>query len=148
MPGRSKSQRRADAVRRLENDADVWISTASLSGVPHLVPLSLSWDGEQLLVATPSNTPTAQNAASTGRARAALDSSSDVVVMDCSVKVIDITQFDQGTIDAFVARVGWDPRNDPGDWVLLVLTPGRIQSWQGVGEMDNRTLMRDGIWID
>jgi len=68
--------------------------------------------------------------------------------MDCSVKVIDITQFDQGTIDAFVARVGWDPRNDPGDWVLLVLTPGRIQSWQGVGEMDNRTLMRDGIWID
>lgn len=59
---RSAAQRRADAERRLENDANVWIATSSNDGTPHLVPVSLGWDGTQILVATPSATPTARNA--------------------------------------------------------------------------------------
>ncbi len=99
-------------------------------------------------MATPTNTPTARNAAATGRARAALDSSSDVVIIDGNVEVIAISQADQGTVDAYVTRVGWDPRKESGDWALLVLSPVRIQSWQGIGETDNRTIMRDGLWTD
>jgi hypothetical protein len=34
-------------------DVDVWVASASADGAPYLVPLSLDWDGEALLVATP-----------------------------------------------------------------------------------------------
>src|SRR5262245_59614494 len=53
MPGRTRAERRADALRRLETDENVWVSTAGVDGSPHLVPLSLAWDGSRILVATP-----------------------------------------------------------------------------------------------
>jgi len=79
---RTIAERIAETRQRLNNDENVWIATASLGGVPHLVPLSLAWDGEAILVATRTNTPTVRNALASGRVRATLDSAADVVLPD------------------------------------------------------------------
>jgi hypothetical protein len=50
---RSRPQRRRDTEHRLTHDIDVWVASASADGAPYLVPLSFDWDGEALLVATP-----------------------------------------------------------------------------------------------
>jgi AraC-like DNA-binding protein len=49
--------RRVDTLARLESDADV--SVAASAGRPHLVPLSLAWDGAHVILATPAASPTA-----------------------------------------------------------------------------------------
>ena len=67
MTDRSTGERAALARMRLESEANVWIASASAAGIPHLVPLSLAWIDEHIVVATPSDTPTARNAAANGR---------------------------------------------------------------------------------
>jgi hypothetical protein len=148
MAPRTAMQRRTDAVRRLETDPNIWIATASADGSPHLVPLSLSWDGTQIVVTTPSSMPTAVNAAASGQVRAALDSTADVVMIDATVEVFELGAVDDAVIQAYIARVGWDPRVESGAWSMLVLTPFRVQSFNGIGESVGRTIMRAGVWVD
>ena len=62
---RSRAQRRRDTEHRLTNDIDVWVASASADGAPYLVPLCFDWDGEALLVATPTDSPTGRNPAVT-----------------------------------------------------------------------------------
>jgi hypothetical protein len=57
---RSRPQRRRDTEHRLSHDIHVWVASASAVGAPYLVPLSFDWDGEALLVATPTNSPLLQ----------------------------------------------------------------------------------------
>jgi len=56
---RSRAQRRRDTEHRLTHDIDVWVASASADGAPYLVPLSFDWEGEALLVATPTDSPPA-----------------------------------------------------------------------------------------
>ena len=146
MTVRSRAERIADARRRLAFDPNVWIATASPDGVPHVVPLSLAWIDEAIVVTTPTDTPTVRNALATGRARACLDSASDVVVIDGAITGVDLQAARAELLDAYVERVGWDPRDDADAWTLLTLAPRRVQAWNGVAEMSGRTLMRDGVW--
>ena len=146
MPSRSSQQRQTDAVGRLASDPNVWIATASPLGIPHLVPLSLAWIDDRIVVSTPTDTPTVRNAVATGRVRAALDSAADVVVIDCEVREISLAEADAELLATYVARVGWDPRQEPGEWSLLLLTPMRVQAWNGVPEIEQRTIMKRGIW--
>ena len=145
---RTHSQRRADAIRRLESEPNVWIATASAGGVPHLVPLSLAWDGTRILVATPTSTPTARNAAEAGVVRASLDDADDVVLIDATVEVVDFAAADRALIDVYVQRVGWNPADESGDWSLLVVAPTTIRSWNGIDETTGRVIMKRGDWLD
>jgi Pyridoxamine 5'-phosphate oxidase len=129
-------------------DADVWIATASDEGIPHLVPLSLAWIDDRIVVATPSDTATARNAAATGRARAVLASTDDVVILDCDAEVLALDGADPSTMERYAARVGWDPRQESGDWAVLVLSIRRAQAWNSPAEIDGRTIVRDGRWLD
>ena len=43
----------------------MWVISASPEGVPHLVPLSFDWDGEAVLVATPTDSVTGRDLAAT-----------------------------------------------------------------------------------
>lgn len=135
-----------DAIRRLGTEPNVWVATASTAGVPHLIPLSLAWVGDAVVVATPTDSPTVRNAVASGVARATLDSADDVVIIDAEVRVEDIDRAELSTVEAYVGHVGWDPRNNPGSWSLLTLTPRRVQAWNGVDEIKGRTIMRDGVW--
>jgi Pyridoxamine 5'-phosphate oxidase len=146
MPGRARPQRREDAIHRLETDLNVWVATSSADAQPHLVPLSLTWDGTRIILATPTDTLTVKNLAANGSARLALDSTVDVVIIDAAAEVLDLSAADGAMVHGYVERVGWDPRLERGEWSLLVLAPTRIQAWQSVGEIERRTLMLDGVW--
>src|SRR5918999_1651103 len=69
---RSRAQRRRDTEHRLTHDIDVWVASASGDGAPYLVPLSFDWDGEALLLATPTDSPTGRNLAATRTVRLGL----------------------------------------------------------------------------
>src|SRR5580704_10958743 len=84
---RTVSERRADTVGRLEHDADGWAATAN-AGRPHLVPLSLAWDGARVILATPADSPTARNAAASGDISLALGTSRDVTIIQAAVEVV------------------------------------------------------------
>lgn len=148
VSNRTAAERIKSAKRRLGEDDNVWIATASMNGEPHLVPLSLAWDGEAILVATPANTPTACNAAASGHVRATLDSTVDVVLLLTDAVVTSFSQVSEKEAAIYVNRVGWDPRDEPGEWSLLRLTPSRVQAWNSVNEIDGRTIMRDGVWVE
>ena len=75
---RSRAERRRDTEHRLANDIDLWLASASADGAPYLVPLSFDWDGEALLVATPTDSPTGRNLAATRTVRLALGHTRDV----------------------------------------------------------------------
>jgi hypothetical protein len=49
---------------------------------PYLVPLSFDWDGEALLVATPTDSPTGRNLAATRAVRLGLGHTRDVSMVE------------------------------------------------------------------
>jgi Pyridoxamine 5'-phosphate oxidase len=148
MPIRTVAERAAHARSRLLSDHSVWIATGAEDGIPHLVPLSLAWLNGTIVVATPSTTPTARNASNSGRARAALDSTDDVVIFDADVETYSFDDAPASLVNGYIERVGWDPRDNPGTWSLLVLRPRTGHVWNGPAEVDGRTIIGDGHWLD
>jgi len=146
-PARSTAERSSHARARLEADSNVWVATASSDGTPHLVPLSLAWIDDQIVVATAADTPTGRNVIESGKARAALDSADDVVIIDADARVVLFADAEPSMVERYVERVGWDPSNEPGQWALLVLTPTRGQAWIGPAEIAGRTFIRNGTWL-
>jgi hypothetical protein len=142
---RSTSERKADTIARLEGDADVWVATAN-AGRPHLVPLSLAWDGIHVVLATPANSPTARNAATSGDIRLALGTSRDVTIIEAAVEVVPCGQAGVPIAEGYAARTGWDPRGEEVDHVYLIATPRTARAWQNLPELPDRTIMRNGRW--
>lgn len=147
MEPRDTTQRVADAKQRLASEANVWIATSSAAGEPHLVALSLWWDGSSVLATTPAANPVARNIAETGMARASLPDAEDVVTMKGSASIRSLGELEDERSAAMVRALGWDPREERGDWVLVTLTPDRIWSWNGLHEDSGRTIMRHGSWL-
>jgi Pyridoxamine 5'-phosphate oxidase len=143
---RSLAQRRRDTQHRLAHDVDVWVASASPDGAPYLVPLSFDWDGEALLVATPTNSPTGRNLATTGAVRLALGHTRDVSMIEGTVEVVAIDALPQDQGDRFAARSGFDPR-PLASYSWFRISPRRIQAWREENELADRELMRDGRWL-
>jgi hypothetical protein len=144
---RSRAQRRHDTEHRLTHDVDVWVASASANGAPYLVPLSFDWDGEALLLATPTNSPTGRNLAATRTVRLGLGHTRDVSMVEGEVEVIEIGALPQERGDRFAARAGFDPRALATPYRWFRITPRRIQAWREVNELPDRELMRDGRWL-
>jgi hypothetical protein len=141
---RSRAERRRDVERRLANDVDVWVASASADGGPYLVPLSFDWDGEALLVATPADSPTGRNLAATRTVRLALGHTRDVCMIDGEVEVLGIDALPRERGDRFAERTGFDPRALGGRYRWFRITPRRVQAWREENELSGRELMRDG----
>jgi hypothetical protein len=148
-PPRSRAQRRADVLAKLElPSADVWVATSSAEGVAHLVPLSYAWDGYRVILAAVRTSPTIRNLAATGRARLGFGPTRDVVVIDATLeRQLDVGAAPVATSDAYAAQAGWDPRLEPEPYAFAFLVPRRIQAWREANELDGRLLMRDGRWL-
>lgn len=101
---RSRAQRRRDTEHRLTHDKDVWVASASADGAPYLVPLSFDWDGEALLVATPTDSPTGRNLAATWAVRLGLGHTRDVSMIEGEVEVLEIDALPQQRGDRFAAH--------------------------------------------
>jgi xanthine dehydrogenase iron-sulfur cluster and FAD-binding subunit A len=143
---RSLAERRADVLHRLETDRDAWVATASRDGRPHLVPLSLAWDGQRVICATPTDSVTARNARATGRVRLALGDTRDVVVIDATAELQDVRAGDEVLGELFAERNDWDPRKSASEDVWLLMMPERIQAWRSEAELEGRTIMKNGAW--
>ena len=144
---RDPETRKADALAMLATPAmDVWVATASPSGVPHLVPVSLAWIDERAVIAVESGSITERNATASGTARLAVGPTRDVVMIDATLESTVDVGADGPLGAAYVAQADWDPRLSAG-YVFLVLRPIRVQAWREANEIAGRTLMRDGTWL-
>ncbi|MFC4856368.1 pyridoxamine 5'-phosphate oxidase family protein [Actinophytocola glycyrrhizae] len=139
---RTRDQRRADTLRRLENDVDAWVATAS-GDVPYLVPLSFHWDGEALYLSTLETNPTARNLAANGRVRLSLGETRDVVLVEGTATEVAPSP---SVVTAFAARTGFDPSR-LARYPYFRVVPTVIQAWREVNEIKDRDVMRDGEWI-
>jgi hypothetical protein len=144
---RDRETRKADTLAMLATPAiDAWVATASAAGAPHLVPLSLAWVDERVVIAVEESSLSARNLAASGLTRLGLGPSRDVVMLDAVLeKVVDVGA-DDALGAAYVAQADWDPRRASG-YVFLVLRPVRVQAWREENEIAGRTLMRDGTWL-
>lgn len=141
---RSLEQRKADTLARLTSPVlDGWVATDG----PNLVPLTLGWFGERLVVATDRTNPTARALIATGRARVGLGPTRDVVMIDAELDRWFPATESPELADAYAARSDWDPRTAGPSYVFLLLRPTRIQAWREANEIPGRTLMRDGTWL-
>ena len=146
-PPRSPAERRRDTEHRLNHDVDVWVATASVDGGPYLVPLSFDWDGDALLLATPTNSPTGRNLAATRSVRLGLGHTRDVAVIDGQVEIFEIDALPRERGDRFAERTGFDPRLEANRYRWFRILPRRIQAWRESNELAERDLMRDGRWL-
>jgi hypothetical protein len=144
---RSRAQRRRDTERRLDHDVDVWVASASAGGAPYLVPLSFDWDGEALLLATPTDSPTGRNLAATRAVRLGLGHPRDVSMIEGEVEVLEIDALPGERGDRFAARTGFDPRTLATPYRWFRVAPRRVQAWREVDELPDRELMREGRWL-
>jgi Pyridoxamine 5'-phosphate oxidase len=144
---RDTPTRKADVLAALEQQADVWLSTADQAGRPHLIPVSAWWDGTHLVIATVGASRTARNMKRNRGVRMAGGSPSDAITIDADVvdsrAVEDSTELAGG----FAAAVGWDPRQVGKGWVFFRLLPTRIQAYRGYDELEGRDVMRDSRWL-
>ena len=145
---RDRETRRADTLALLATPAiDVWVATASADGAPHLVPVSLAWVDERVVIAVEGSSVTARNLVASEVARLAVGPTRDVVMIDAVLeRAVDVAD-GAALAAAYVDQADWDPRRSTG-YVFLVLRPVRVQAWREANEIPGRTLMREGVWVE
>jgi hypothetical protein len=168
---RNRAQRKADTLAKLSAPAaDAWVASAA-GNAPYLVPLSLVWLNDRIVVALAADSRTARNIKTHGTARLALGPTRDVVMIDATfereiptadtkattnanpdgnvdAQADPATETDAVTLaDGYAAQSDWDPRDAGGNYVYFVLRPERIQAWRESNELSGRTLMRAGTWL-
>jgi hypothetical protein len=152
-PPRPPEQRKADTLAKLAaKDADVWVASVSEHGAgeprAHLVPLSLAWIDERVVVALEAKSPTARNIIGQGAARLALGPTRDVVIIDALLdRAMEVADAPAALAEGHASQADWDPRDAGPGYVYLVLRPDRIQAWREANEIAGKTLMRSGAWI-
>ena len=145
---RSVTERKVDALAKLEGDANVWVATADASGRAHLVPLSLCWFDGDVVVAVETRSRTARNLTLSGQARLAIGTTDDVVMIDVrDATVVPRPAATVALADAYRRRTGWDPGEDGAEWIFVRLRPSTIQVWRNVEEITGRTVMSDEAWL-
>ena len=144
---RTIAQRRTDTLAVLERQGSGWLATAGPDATPHVIAVSALWTGDTLVIATREGTPTARNLDAGGRARLALGTPDDVIMVDATVaRTQPAIGADAATTSAFVAAMGWDPAEEGADWRYFTLRPTRVQAYRGYGELGDHVLMTDGTW--
>ncbi|MFG3439636.1 pyridoxamine 5'-phosphate oxidase family protein [Nonomuraea sp. NPDC047897] len=143
-PARDTAQRKADVLQRLAADRHTWLATAGPSGA-HLIPLACVWDGTRLVMATHGGNKTVRNLRAHGRARAALGSPVDVVLVDGPVTIVPHDEL-PADAPAVLAELPVNPSRVPG-CVYLFLTPSTVLAWRHRGEIPGRTVMDHGHWL-
>jgi len=98
-------------------------------------------------VTTESRNLTARNLRRMPTARLALGHTRDVVLIDATAEVFALADAPDGVLDTFAARARWDPREQSGEWVVIVLRPTRILVWRDAAEITGRTVMRGSVWL-
>jgi hypothetical protein len=129
---------------------DGWVASADVVGGAahaHLVPLSLAWIDDAVVIAIDPDSRTARSLRAHRAARVGLGPTRDVVMIDVVLdRVLPVADASMTLADAYAAQADWDPRTAPG-YAYFVLRPDRIQAWRESNELGGRTIMRDGRWV-
>ena len=143
---RSGADRKADVLAKLSAPvADAWVATAGDD--PYLVPLTLAWFGERVLLATATASRTGRNLTRNGRARVALGDTRDVVLIDAVLDETSPVAESGPAGEAYAEQNDWDPRTAGNGYVFLALRPERIRAWRNESEISGSLVMRDGVWL-
>ena len=144
---RDTRTRKADVLAALEQQADLWLASGDAAGRPHLIPVSVWWDGTHLVIATAAASRTARNMTDMGQVRVAGGSPADAIMIDA--EVVDSRAADDSAelAEGFAAAVGWDPRQVAKGWIFFRLRPTRIQAYKGYDELEGRDVMRGSTWL-
>ena len=135
---RTRDQRRADTLAKLSAPAaDVWVATAAAEAdghaSSHLVPLSLAWIDERVVLATEADSVTARNIIGQRRARLGLGPTRDVVMIDAELEqAYGPDEVPDDLAPQYAMQADWDPRKSGDRMRFLVLRPLRIQAWREV----------------
>ncbi len=135
--------RKADTLRRLDQDVDAWVSTASADGTPYLMPLSFLWTDNSLLLSTARNNPTSRNIQASGQLHLSVGETRDVVLITGTAKLVEDLPDDLAT--QFAEKAGFDPC--AANYPFFRVTPVRIQAWRESNEIKGRDLMLNGQWL-
>jgi general stress protein 26 len=146
---RSSEERKADALAKLTAvDSNVWIASSSPSGAVHLVPVSHTWNGNQIVLATEPESRTVANVTTNPRVCLALGDTRDVVLIEAVLaETVPKSKAPVALAEGYAAQAGWNPRTDGDDYVYLAFGPKRIQVWQEAEDLARRTVMRNGAWV-
>lgn len=142
---RTHDERLAVARIRLQREWQMWLSTGGRSG-PHLIPVAFVGDNDAIVTATGESSKTVRNLRETGRARVAVGTTSDVVMVDTVLDgLVPVPEVATDVADRFAA-VSHDPRQMPG-YLYVRLLPRRVQVWNGFHELRGRTVILKGEWL-
>lgn len=144
---RDTPTRKADVLGALEQQADMWLSTADPFGRPHLIPVSAWWDGKDLVIATAGASRTARNLKLRQAVRLAGGSPADAIMIDADVVESPAVDDSAEMAGGFAAAVGWNPREVAKGWIFFRLRPTRIQAYRGYDELEGRDVMRGSRWL-
>jgi hypothetical protein len=144
---RTPKQRKEDSLELLDREVDAWVATADqASGTPYLVPLSFLWDGATLLISTPANSPTSRNLQATGKVRLGIGPPRDLILIEGTVRTLAASEISAELGDAFAVKTGFDPRELENPYLYFRIQPQRLQAWREANELEERELMRGGVW--
>ena len=142
MTPRDKATRKAHTLELLAaKEGDCWVASAGADGA-YLVPLSYAWVGDRVVIAGQASSRTVRNILASGTTRLGFGRTRDVVMIDAAVD-----EAPAGVDEAYARQADWDPREEQGDYVYVVLRPTRVQAWREADELPGRLLMRDGAWL-
>ncbi|MCX5054930.1 MULTISPECIES: pyridoxamine 5'-phosphate oxidase family protein [unclassified Streptomyces] len=146
-PPRDPRERRQDVLRRLQKEIDIWVASADADGLPCLVPLWFVWHAESVWLVTRTTNPTGRNLRDGRRARLAFGDTRDVVLIDGDVETCTLREVPGAAAEAFLAKTGWDPRQDSASYAFFRVRPYAVQAWHEQRELAKRHLMKDGAWV-
>lgn len=128
-PPRDHAERLRDTQDLLRSERTAWVATTGMDS-PHMVPFVFWWDGTAMLIlATADDSPTVANLRRLPRARIAVGSPLDVVMIDGTTDLIPSTEISQTAADGYASRLraGPDPRVAPGHLYVQVILE-RVQA--------------------
>ena len=144
---RSTAQRKADVLKKLQNNGHAWLATASHDGKPRLIAVSFWWTGNDLVISTRTGTPTGRNLQQTRTGRLAIGSQEDVIMIDAeAIEEVAAATARPDLRQGFIKAAGFDPAEEGSDWAYFRLRPYQVEAYRGYGELEGRVVMRNGEW--
>lgn len=144
---RTADARKADVLTALEGQGDMWLASADADGRPHLIAVSVWWDGNELVMATLATSRTAKNLSAGREARLAAGTPADAIVVHARVVEIQAAGEAPEVATGFAKAMGWDPRQVGKGWEFFRLRPSRIQAYRGYDDIEGRDVMRNSRWL-
>jgi PPOX class probable F420-dependent enzyme len=123
--------------QRLRAEPIIWLTTASPSGRPHMVPMWFLWNGRAILLFSLPNTRKLREIAAIPAVVLALgpaDQGYDVVIVEGKATLID-DPIITGLMSEFVAKYADVPRRwPPAEWAqkftqAILVVPTKLTAW-------------------